>query len=230
MQDSAAQQSPRLTVTQRMIASFGRFVGVFFASQPRGTQLCPGTPSGGAIKHESCADTAAANHSCRRRSPRHAPAMANSRFQYVKKFELSDALLPDTYLIARLDGHRFTKFTKEHNFTKPNDERGLLLMAEVGRHLSSSVSTSAGVFFACGLACNDCYARNSRGNRKQGMVAKYVNELVGKHAAVKHERLCAERSYMHIRSPRTCMICGNAVRPAGDERVVRLGDGLRAER
>lgn len=57
--------------------------------------------------------------------------MANSRFQYVKKFELSDALLPDTYLIARLDGHRFTKFTADHGFTKPNDERGLLLMAEV---------------------------------------------------------------------------------------------------
>lgn len=59
------------------------------------------------------------------------PTMANSRFQYVKKFELSDALLPDTYLIARLDGHRFTKFTADHGFSKPNDERGLLLMAEV---------------------------------------------------------------------------------------------------
>lgn len=57
--------------------------------------------------------------------------MANSRFQYVKKFELSDTLSPDTYLVARLDGHRFTKFTAEHGFTKPNDERGLLLMAEV---------------------------------------------------------------------------------------------------
>lgn len=63
--------------------------------------------------------------------PLHPLAMANSRFQYVKKFELSDALLPDTYLVARLDGHRFTKFTAEHGFTKPNDERGLLLMTEV---------------------------------------------------------------------------------------------------
>lgn len=58
-------------------------------------------------------------------------SMANSRFQYVKKFELSDALLPDTYLVTRLDGHRFTNFTAQHGFTKPNDERGLLLMAEV---------------------------------------------------------------------------------------------------
>lgn len=59
--------------------------------------------------------------------------MANSKFQYVKKFELPDALLQDTYLVARLDGHRFTRFTAEHGFTKPNDERGLLLMAEVSR-------------------------------------------------------------------------------------------------
>lgn len=58
-------------------------------------------------------------------------SMANSRFQYVKKFELSDALLPDTYLVARLDGHRFTRFTADHGYIKPNDERGLLLMAEV---------------------------------------------------------------------------------------------------
>lgn len=57
--------------------------------------------------------------------------MANSRFQYVRKFELPDALLQDTYLVARLDGHRFTKFTTEHGFTKPNDERGLALMVEV---------------------------------------------------------------------------------------------------
>ncbi|CAM9381150.1 unnamed protein product [Scytosiphon promiscuus] len=68
------------------------------------------------------------------------PTMANSRFQYVKKFELSDALLPDTYLIARLDGHRFTKFTADHGFSKPNDERGLLLMAECARQVMSEWS------------------------------------------------------------------------------------------
>lgn len=33
--------------------------------------------------------------------------MAGSRFAYVKTFELPDPLLPNTYLIARLDGHAF---------------------------------------------------------------------------------------------------------------------------
>lgn len=80
--------------------------------------------------------------------------MANSRFQYVKKFELSDALLPDTYLVARLDGHRFTKFTAEHGFTKPNDERGLLLMAEVRWRALCCVQEPA--LLPCGGGCLLC--------------------------------------------------------------------------
>eukprot|EP00903_Cladosiphon_okamuranus_P010775 g10181.t1 len=36
--------------------------------------------------------------------------------------------------------NRFTKFTAEHGFTKPNDERGLLLMAECARQVMSEWS------------------------------------------------------------------------------------------
>lgn len=109
-----------------LVAEFGHFLGVIFA--PRHKTLdyyC--SLSRQAVNAASSTRTPAP-----RSSPPLLPlTMANSRFQYVKKFELSDALLPDTYLIARLDGHRFTKFTAEHGYTKPNDERGLLLMAEV---------------------------------------------------------------------------------------------------
>ncbi|CAM9595012.1 unnamed protein product [Discosporangium mesarthrocarpum] len=61
--------------------------------------------------------------------------MAKSRFEYVKSFELSDALLPETYLIVRLDGHRFTKFVDDHGFIKPNDEPALRLMAACARRV-----------------------------------------------------------------------------------------------
>lgn len=108
-----------------MIGYVGCFVVAFFVSQQSGFKLA-------SFRHQGVQKAESALlANCRRR---HKPSMANSRFQYVKKFELSDALLPDTFLIARLDGHRFTKFTKEHGFTKPNDERGLLLMAEVGQN------------------------------------------------------------------------------------------------
>ncbi|KAG2132987.1 Thg1 C terminal domain-containing protein [Suillus clintonianus] len=54
--------------------------------------------------------------------------MAGTKFAYVRNFELPDPLLPDTYLVCRLDGHSFHRFSDEHGFSKPNDERALQLM------------------------------------------------------------------------------------------------------
>ncbi|KAF9007410.1 tRNAHis guanylyltransferase-domain-containing protein [Cyathus striatus] len=54
--------------------------------------------------------------------------MANSKFAYVRSFELPDPLLPNTYLVFRLDGHSFHRFSDEHGFAKPNDKRALELM------------------------------------------------------------------------------------------------------
>lgn len=59
--------------------------------------------------------------------------MANSSFEYVRKFEdNSDVCLLSTYMVVRLDGRGFTKFTKAHEFTKPNDKRALDLMNACG--------------------------------------------------------------------------------------------------
>ena len=33
--------------------------------------------------------------------------MAGSRFAYVRNFELTDRLLPDTFIVLRIDGHSF---------------------------------------------------------------------------------------------------------------------------
>ncbi|KAF7790557.1 hypothetical protein EIP86_001513 [Pleurotus ostreatoroseus] len=54
--------------------------------------------------------------------------MAGTKYAYVKNFELPDALLPGTYIVLRIDGHGFHRFSQEHGFTKPNDERALQLM------------------------------------------------------------------------------------------------------
>lgn len=54
--------------------------------------------------------------------------MANSKYAYVRSFELPDNILPGTYMIVRLDGHSFHKFSTDHGFTKPNDETALRLM------------------------------------------------------------------------------------------------------
>ncbi|XP_006458971.1 hypothetical protein AGABI2DRAFT_200849 [Agaricus bisporus var. bisporus H97] len=59
--------------------------------------------------------------------------MANSKYAYVRNFELPDPLLPNTFLVFRLDGHSFHRFSDTHNFTKPNDVRALQLMDHAAR-------------------------------------------------------------------------------------------------
>ncbi|KAL4712848.1 hypothetical protein ACJJTC_011918 [Scirpophaga incertulas] len=54
--------------------------------------------------------------------------MAKSSFEYVKTFEADDTLLPNTWIVIRLDGKCFHKFSEDHNFSKPNDLRALKLM------------------------------------------------------------------------------------------------------
>ncbi|KAI8961997.1 tRNA guanylyltransferase [Daldinia sp. FL1419] len=54
--------------------------------------------------------------------------MANSRFEYVKQFEQVDNLLPNTWVVVRIDGRGFTKLCAKYKFEKPNDRRALDLM------------------------------------------------------------------------------------------------------
>lgn len=72
--------------------------------------------------------------------------MAGSRWAYVRNFELPDTLLPNTFILLRIDGHSFhrcacpfyrpqipnvtgyNRFADDHAFVKPNDVRALELM------------------------------------------------------------------------------------------------------
>lgn len=59
--------------------------------------------------------------------------MAGSRYEYVKKFETGeDTCLLNTYMVVRIDGRGFHKFTSLHSFEKPNDEKALRLMNYCG--------------------------------------------------------------------------------------------------
>ena len=59
--------------------------------------------------------------------------MANSKWEYVKNFELDDTLLPGVFMVVRVDGRGFTKFCIEHNLEKPLDDRMIRLMANCGK-------------------------------------------------------------------------------------------------
>lgn len=66
--------------------------------------------------------------------------MSKSKYEYVKNYESPSKCLPDTFILVRIDGKGFSKFTQANNFDKPNDSRGLRLMnlaaLEVCRHFN----------------------------------------------------------------------------------------------
>ncbi|XP_061541669.1 probable tRNA(His) guanylyltransferase isoform X2 [Phycodurus eques] len=60
-------------------------------------------------------------------------AMAKSKFEYVRNFEVDDTCLRNCYIVVRLDGRNFHRFAEQHKFTKPNDNRALGLMTRSAR-------------------------------------------------------------------------------------------------
>lgn len=61
--------------------------------------------------------------------------MAKSKFEYVKKFELDDRCLPNCWIVVRIDGHKFHKFSEDHKYEKPNEVKGLLLMNDCAKQV-----------------------------------------------------------------------------------------------
>ncbi|CAG2113564.1 unnamed protein product, partial [Medioppia subpectinata] len=58
-------------------------------------------------------------------------------YEYVRQYEESSdsVLLRDCFIVVRIDGQKFHKFSKRHNFLKPNDKRCLDLMNESAKHV-----------------------------------------------------------------------------------------------
>ncbi|KAH8404372.1 hypothetical protein KR222_005801, partial [Zaprionus bogoriensis] len=58
--------------------------------------------------------------------------MACSRYEYVKSYEQDDRILPNVWIVVRIDGKKFHKFANAHKFEKPNDENALNVMNAAG--------------------------------------------------------------------------------------------------
>ena len=58
----------------------------------------------------------------------HSSVMAKSKFEYTRKFEEELRLLPNCWIVVRIDGKGFHKFSDAHNFAKPNEKAALDLM------------------------------------------------------------------------------------------------------
>lgn len=60
-------------------------------------------------------------------------------YAYVRNFELPDPVLPNTFMVIRIDGKGFHKFSEAHGFVKPNDGRALELMNHAARHVMNDL-------------------------------------------------------------------------------------------
>ncbi|RXG70087.1 tRNA(His) guanylyltransferase 1 [Armadillidium vulgare] len=52
----------------------------------------------------------------------------NFKYDYLSSFKRRNHILPHTFLVVRIDGKGFSKFSATHKFEKPNDRRSLNLM------------------------------------------------------------------------------------------------------
>lgn len=65
--------------------------------------------------------------------------MANSKYEYVRSFELEDRILPQTYIVVRVDGRKFHQFSKYYDFAKPNDIKALTVMNRAAQGVMQDV-------------------------------------------------------------------------------------------
>ncbi|KAL2932094.1 tRNA(His) guanylyltransferase 1 [Bienertia sinuspersici] len=54
--------------------------------------------------------------------------MANSKYEYVKSFEVEDKIMLPSMIVVAIDGRNFRRFCEDHMFKKPRDKQALKLM------------------------------------------------------------------------------------------------------
>ncbi|KAI1766638.1 tRNA guanylyltransferase [Hypoxylon sp. FL1150] len=101
--------------------------------------------------------------------------MANSRFEYVKQFEQVDNLLPNTWVVVRIDGRGFTKLCAKYNFEKPNDRRALDLMNAAAKAV---VSELPDIIIAYGVSDEYSFVFHKTCNLFERRSSKIVSTIV----------------------------------------------------
>ncbi|XP_060526870.1 probable tRNA(His) guanylyltransferase [Cylas formicarius] len=103
--------------------------------------------------------------------------MAKSKFEYVRNYESDENVLPNCWIVVRVDGKSFHKFSEKHSFEKPNDARALGLMNKAA---SVVMEEYKDVLLAYGQS--DEYSFVVRKdttlyNRRRSKIMTYINSL-----------------------------------------------------
>lgn len=104
--------------------------------------------------------------------------MANSQYEYVKLFERNDILLPNTFLVIRIDGHSFHRFSDLHQFQKPNDLKALKLMTHAAKQVLSHFGGKHECLCAYGISDEYSFIFSPKCNTFQRRESKLISTLV----------------------------------------------------
>ncbi|KAH7277077.1 hypothetical protein KP509_39G033400 [Ceratopteris richardii] len=106
--------------------------------------------------------------------------MANSKYEYVKSFEVEDRLLPCTWVVVRIDGRSFHRFADVHGFEKPNDINALNLMNECAKAVMEDLTD---IVFAYGVSDEYSFVIQKASNLYKRRSSKLVSVIVSLFAA-----------------------------------------------
>ncbi|KAG6168296.1 Glucose-responsive transcription factor [Claviceps purpurea] len=101
--------------------------------------------------------------------------MANSKFEYVRNFEQTDSLLPNTWIVVRIDGRAFTKMCAKYGFEKPNDRRALDLMNAAAKAVVTDLPESV---IAYGVSDEYSFVFHKSCNLFERRASKLVSTVV----------------------------------------------------
>ncbi|KAK9095925.1 hypothetical protein Sjap_021422 [Stephania japonica] len=101
--------------------------------------------------------------------------MANSKYEYVKSFEVEDKLMPFNWIVVRIDGRHFHQFSDVHEFEKPNDKQALELMNSCAEALLEEFKD---VVFAYGVSDEYSFLFKKTSEFYQRRASKIVSILV----------------------------------------------------
>ncbi|XP_053572200.1 probable tRNA(His) guanylyltransferase isoform X1 [Bombina bombina] len=109
-----------------------------------------------------------------------ATGMAKSKFEYVREFETDDTCLRNCWVVVRLDGRNFHRFSEQHNFTKPNDIRALQLMNRCAQNVMQELDN---ICLAYGQSDEYSFVFHKNSNWYKRRASKFMTHVVSQFAS-----------------------------------------------
>lgn len=101
--------------------------------------------------------------------------MANSKYEYVKSFEVQDKIMLPTMIVVVIDGRNFRRFAEVHEFEKPRDRKALDLMKSCA---TAVMENFADIIFSYGFSDEFSFVLKKESEFYQRRESKILSVLV----------------------------------------------------